>query len=41
MAAVRSPFGLFLVCASHMNNHIGPMAYLLHAHGIGRDERTW
>lgn len=38
---VRNRFGMFLVCASHMNNHIGQMAYLMHAHGIGSDERTW
>jgi uncharacterized damage-inducible protein DinB len=28
---IRSRLGLFLVCASHMNNHIGQMSYLVQA----------
>lgn len=30
---VQSRFGLFLVCAAHLNNHIGQLAYLVRAHG--------
>jgi len=30
---IRTRLGLFLVCASHMNNHIGQMAYLVQALG--------
>ncbi|MFO0889540.1 MAG: DinB family protein [Isosphaeraceae bacterium] len=30
-APITSRLGLFLVCASHMNNHIGQMSYLLAA----------
>lgn len=28
---IQSRFGLFLVCAAHMNNHIGQMSYLVQA----------
>jgi uncharacterized damage-inducible protein DinB len=28
---IKSRLGLFLVCASHMNNHIGQMTYLVQA----------
>jgi len=28
---IRTRLGLFLVCASHMNNHIGQMSYLVQA----------
>jgi uncharacterized damage-inducible protein DinB len=28
---IRSTLGLFLVCAAHMNNHIGQMSYLVQA----------
>ncbi len=38
---VHNRFGLFLVCCAHLNNHIGQMAYLMHAHGHGSDERSW
>lgn len=38
---VRNQFGLFLVCAAHISNHIGQMIYLLQAHGFQLDERTW
>ena len=39
---IRSRLGLFLVCASHMNNHIGQMSYLVQALRPGtRPEPTW
>jgi DinB superfamily len=38
---VQNRFGLFLVCAAHINNHVGQMAYLMHAHGFGSDEQVW
>jgi hypothetical protein len=38
---VTNQFGLFLVCAGHMNNHVGQMIYLLQAHGFKLDERAW
>ena len=28
---IKSRLGLFLVCAAHMNNHIGQMSYLVQA----------
>jgi uncharacterized damage-inducible protein DinB len=28
---IRSRLGLFLVCAAHMNNHVGQMSYLVQA----------
>jgi uncharacterized damage-inducible protein DinB len=31
-------FGLLLVCASHMNNHVGQMAYLVQAQGHSTNE---
>jgi uncharacterized damage-inducible protein DinB len=34
---IQSQFGLLLVVAAHMNNHIGQMAYLVRAHG--RDDQ--
>ena len=30
-APIKSRLGLFLVCAAHMNNHIGQMSYLVQA----------
>jgi uncharacterized damage-inducible protein DinB len=38
---VKNQFGLFLVSAAHMNNHIGQIAYLLHAHEVHLDEQSW
>lgn len=38
---VRNQFGLFLVSAAHMNNHIGQIVYLLHAHGVHLDDQSW
>jgi uncharacterized damage-inducible protein DinB len=38
---VQNHFGLFLVCLAHLNNHIGQIVYLLQAHGIQFDERSW
>ena len=38
---VQNRFGMFLVCAARISNHIGQMAYLMHAHGFGSDEKTW
>lgn len=38
---VRDRFGLFLVCAAHVNNHVGQMVYLVQAHGHRLDERSW
>jgi hypothetical protein len=35
---VRTRFGLVLVCAAHMNNHIGQMAYLVQALGHNTQE---
>ena len=40
-APVQNQFGLFLVCAGHMSNHIGQMVYLLQAHGHQLDEKSW
>ena len=37
----RDRVGLFIVSAGHVNNHIGQMAYLLHAQGIHMDDQTW
>jgi len=28
---IKTRLGLFLVCAAHMNNHIGQMSYLVRA----------
>jgi hypothetical protein len=38
---VENRFGLFLVCAGHISNHVGQMAWLMHAHGLGTDEKVW
>lgn len=38
---VHNRFGMFLICAAHISNHVGQMAYLMHAHGFGSDEKTW
>ena len=35
---IQTRFGLLLVCASHLNNHIGQMAYLVQAHGHSTNE---
>ena len=38
---VRDRFGLFLVCAAHVSNHVGQMAYLVQALGHPLDEKSW
>jgi len=39
---ITTRFGLLLVCASHMNNHVGQMAYLVQALGhTTNDPRAW
>jgi hypothetical protein len=39
---IKSRLGLFLVCASHMNNHIGQMSYLSQAlQTKSREDPTW
>jgi hypothetical protein len=35
---IQTRFGLLLVCASHLNNHIGQMAYLVQAQGHSTNE---
>lgn len=35
---IETRFGLLLVCAAHLNNHIGQMSYLLQAQGHRTDE---
>jgi len=35
---VQTRFGLFLVCAAHLNNHIGQMSYLVQAQGHSTQE---
>src|SRR5947207_1958953 len=35
---IQTRFGLVLVCASHLNNHIGQMAYLVQALGHSTQE---
>jgi hypothetical protein len=35
---VETRFGLLLVCAAHMNNHIGQMSYLVQAQGHSTQE---
>lgn len=35
---IQTRFGLLLVCAAHMNNHIGQMAYLVQAQGHSTQE---
>jgi uncharacterized damage-inducible protein DinB len=36
---IQSRLGLFLVCAAHMNNHIGQMSYLVQALQSSTNER--
>jgi hypothetical protein len=36
---VKTRFGLLLVCAAHLNNHIGQMSYLVQAQGYSTQER--
>ena len=39
---IQSRLGLFLVCASHMNNHIGQMSYLVQAiNSEAKQEPVW
>ena len=39
---IKSRLGLFLVCASHMNNHIGQMIYLVQAiNSEAKQEPVW
>jgi hypothetical protein len=38
---VGDRFGLFLVCAAHISNHIGQVVYLVQAHGHSLDEKVW
>jgi uncharacterized damage-inducible protein DinB len=39
---IKSRLGLFLVCASHMNNHIGQMTYLVQAiNSEAKQEPVW
>jgi hypothetical protein len=38
---VRDRFGLFLVCAGHISNHVGQIVYLVQAHGHQLDEKVW
>jgi hypothetical protein len=35
---IRTRFGLLLVCATHLNNHIGQMSYLVQAQGHSTQE---
>ena len=35
---IETRFGMLLVCAAHLNNHIGQMAYLVQAHGHSTHE---
>jgi len=35
---IHTRFGLLLVCAAHMNNHVGQMAYLVQALGYSTQE---
>ena len=35
---VQTRFGMFLVCAAHLNNHIGQMSYLVQAQGHSTQE---
>ena len=36
---IRTRFGLILVCASHLNNHVGQMSYLVRALGHDTNEQ--
>jgi hypothetical protein len=38
---VRDRFGLFLVCATHVSNHVGQIVYLVQAHGHPLDAKVW
>ena len=35
---IQTRLGMFLVCVSHINNHVGQMAYLVQAHGRNTQE---
>jgi hypothetical protein len=35
---IETRFGLLLVCAAHLNNHVGQMSYLVQAHGHSTQE---
>src|SRR5579864_5083235 len=35
---IQTRFGVFLVCAAHLNNHIGQMAYLVQQLGCSTNE---
>jgi uncharacterized damage-inducible protein DinB len=35
---IQTRFGLLLVCAAHINNHVGQMAYLVQAQGHSTEE---
>ena len=35
---IETTFGLLLVCASHLNNHVGQMSYLVRAQGHSMDD---
>jgi hypothetical protein len=35
---IQTSFGMLLVCAAHLNNHIGQMAYLVQAQGHSTQE---
>jgi hypothetical protein len=37
-APIQTRFGLLLVCAAHLNNHIGQMSYLVQAQGHSTQE---
>jgi hypothetical protein len=37
-APIKTRFGLLLVCAAHLNNHIGQMSYLVQAQGYSTQE---
>jgi ribosomal protein S18 acetylase RimI-like enzyme len=38
---VRDRFGLFLVCAGHVSNHVGQIVYLVQSFGHRLDEKVW
>ena len=38
---VTDRFGLFLVCAAHVSNHVGQIVYLVQARGHRLDEQAW
>jgi uncharacterized damage-inducible protein DinB len=35
---LQTRFGMFLVCAAHLNNHVGQLAYIVQAHGHSTQE---